>query len=375
MAATDLLRRLTAALGSLLGGVFGGLFAVHTAHAVDLPEDRAEAMFHVYDGGGTKATGPALLVRKKIADKVSVTGSYYIDMVSNASIDVVTQASAYKEMRSEYALGLDYAYRDSLITLSAGASREPDYTANRINLDISQEVFGGMTTVALGYTRGADKVGKKGVGFFDDAQHWQYRFGITQILTPRVIAAANFEAISDSGYLGSPYRSARVFGAYVHEEDPRTRTSRAMKFRLIGDVGGDTLGRTSLRAEYRYFWDTWAIKAHTLELGASHYFGDAWLADAGLRYYTQQHALFYSDNAPTETRYFSRNRQLSTFNSVGLGAKLAYTVKQVPGQYDIKLNGAYERVRFKYADFTDVRTGAPYAFDANVLQLFVSATF
>jgi len=365
-------------LGAVLAGLLGGVFAAPMAHAVDLPEDRAEAMYHVYDGGGTKATGPALLVRKKIADKVSLTGSYYIDMVSNASIDVVTQASAYKENRSEYALGLDYAYRDSLITLSAGASREPDYTANRINLDISQEVFGGMTTVALGYTRGADKVGKKGVGFFDDAQHWQYRFGITQILTPRVIAAANFEAISDSGYLGSPYRSARVFGAYVHEEDPRTRTSRAMKFRLIGDVGGlggDLLGRTSLRAEYRYFWDTWAIKAHTLELGASHYFGDAWLADAGLRYYTQQHALFYSDNAPTETRYFSRNRQLSTFNSVGLSAKLAYTVKQVPGQYDIKLNGAYERVRFKYADFTDVRTGAAYAFDANVLQLFVSATF
>ena len=369
---------LASLLGGVFGGVFGGMFATQTANAVDLPEDRAEAMVHVYDGGGTKATGPALLVRKKIADKVSITGSYTIDMVSNASIDVVTQASAYKENRAEYAFGLDYAYRDSLITLSAGASREPDYTANRINLDISQEVFGGMTTVALGYTRGADKVGKKGVGFFDNAQHWQYRLGLTQILTPRLIAAANFEAISDSGYLGSPYRSARVFGAFVHEEDPRTRTSRAMKLRVIGDVsgmGGNLLGRTSVRAEYRYFWDTWAIKAHTMELGASRYFGQAWLADASLRYHTQQHALFYSDNAPTETRYFSRNRQLSTFNSVGLGAKLAYTVKQVPGQYDVKLNAAYERVRFKYADFTDVRTKLPYAFDANVLQLFVSATF
>ena len=372
MAATDdLLRRLTAVLGSLLGGVL----ASGPAHAVDLPEDRADLMYHVYDGGGTKATGPALLIRKKLFDKVSLTGSYYVDAVSNASIDVVTTASPYKETRTEYAVGMDYAYRDALVTLTAANSREPDYTANRVGLDVSQEVFGGMTTVSLGYTRGADKVGKKGVGFFDTAQHWQYRFGLTQILTPRVIASANFEAISDSGYLGSPYRVARVFGAAVNEVDPRTRTSRAVKFRVIGDVGGEALGRTSVRAEYRYFWDTWAIKAHTFEVGGSHYFGDAWLADASFRYYKQGHALFYSDNAPTETLYVSRNRQLSTFNDLGLSAKVAYTVKQVPGQYDVKLNASVERVRFKYADFTDIRTQALYSFDANILQLFVTATF
>ena len=71
----------------------------------------------------------------------------------------------------------------------------------------------------------------------------------------------------------------------------------------------------------------------------------------------------------------SRNRQLSTFDSIGLGAKLSYTWKKVPGQYEIKANGAYELVQFKYKDFTDIRTGSPYSFNANVLQLYVSATF
>ena len=32
-------------------------------------------------------------------------------------------------------------------------------------------------------------------------------------------------------------------------------------------------------------------------------------------------------------------------------------------------------VRFKFKDFTDLRTGSPYGFTANVLQMFVSATF
>ena len=32
-------------------------------------------------------------------------------------------------------------------------------------------------------------------------------------------------------------------------------------------------------------------------------------------------------------------------------------------------------MRFKYSDFTDLRTGGAYAFTAHVLQLYVTATF
>lgn len=354
-----------------LAGLLGGVIAPGAVQAVDLPQDSADVMFHAYDGGGVRAIGPALLVRKKLLDKVSLSASYYIDSVSNASIDVVTTASPYKENRREYGFGVDYVVRDSTMTLGLTSSKEPDYTADYLSLDVAQEVFGGMSTVNLGFTRGADKVGKKGIGFFDTATHWKYRLGVTQILTPSWLASANFEAVSDDGFLGSPYRVARVFGATVPERNPRTRTGRAMKFRVIGDLGS----RNAVRAEYRYYWDTWAIRAHTVEFGYSRYFGDAWLADASLRYNTQKAALFYSDNASVETVYVSRNRQLGTYNTLGLGGKLSYSMGKLQGRYDVKLNGSYERVRFKYSDFTDVRTGKAYSFDADVLQLFVSATF
>ena len=360
--------RLFAWLGSLLGG----LLAVGGARAADLPEDTAEALLHVYSGGGVTAYGPAFLVRKSVADRFSITGSYYLDAVSNASIDVVTTASKYKETRHEFALSGDYVYRDSQITLAGSTSREPDYTANRGSLDISQEVFGGMTTVSLGFTYGADKVGKKdSPEFSDSARHWQYRLGASQILTPRWIMSANLEAIADDGYLGSPYRAARVFGAFVPEKNPRTRSARAVMLRLKGDLGS----RDAFHADYRYYRDTWEIKGHTLELGYSRYFGDAWLADTYLRYYTQSKALFYSDNADAETTYVSRNRQLSSFNNIALGGKVAWTWRKVPGKYEIKLNGAYEFVHFKFKDFTDFRTGNRYAYNASILQLFVTGTF
>ena len=73
-----------------------------------------------------------------------------------------------------------------------------------------------MTTVNLGFTRSADEVGKIGeAAFFDQAKHWQYRVGVTQILTPKWLASVNLEAVSDTGYLGNTYRVARVFGAAV----------------------------------------------------------------------------------------------------------------------------------------------------------------
>ena len=352
-------------------GLLGGALAGGVADAATLPDDRADVMFHAYEGGGLRASGPAILVRKKLADTVSLSGSYYVDMVSNASIDVVTTASPYKETRNEYNLGVDYVVRDATVSVTTSHSKEPDYIAASTSIDVAQEVFGGMTTLTLGYTRGSDQVGRKDIGFFDTATHWRYRLGMTQILSPTWLASANMEAVSDDGFLGSPYRVARIFGSTVPESNPRTRTSRAVKFRVIGEVAAGN----AVRSEYRYFWDTWGVKAHTAEFGYARNFSDLWLVDWYGRFYTQQRALFYSDNATAETTYLSRNRQLSTFKTTGLGAKVSYTAKRVPGSYEIKLNGAYELVRFKFADFTDIRSGKAYEFDARVLQLFMSVIF
>lgn len=352
-------------------GMLGGALAGGVAHAATLPDDRADVMYHAYDGGGLKATGPAILVRKKLGESLSLSGSYYVDMVSNASIDVVTTASPYKETRNEYNLGADYMVRDATVSVSTSHSKEPDYIAASTSVDVAQEVFGGMTTLSLGFTRGHDQVGRKDIGFFDTATHWRYRLGMTQILTPSWLASVNFEAVSDDGFLGSPYRVARIFGSTVPESNPRTRTSRALQLRTVNEVAPGN----AVRVDYRYFQDTWGIKAHTGELGYSRGFTDRWLVDWYARYYTQSKALFYSDDAQIETTYLSRNRQLSTYKTVTLGAKAAYTVKSVPGRYEVKLNGAYELIRYKFADFTDVRSGKAYQFDARVLQLFMTVIF
>ncbi|HQR21362.1 MAG TPA: DUF3570 domain-containing protein [Burkholderiaceae bacterium] len=352
-------------------GALGGLLATGDAGAADLPENRADLMLHSFSGGGVDAWGPALLVRKNISDKFSLLATYYADIVSNASIDVVTTASPYRETRNEFGFGVDYVVRDSVLTFAASRSTEPDYIANAFNVDVSTDTFSGMTTVGLGYTYGSDDVGKKGEGFFDHAKHWRYRLGVTQILSPRWLANANFEVVSDSGFLASPYRMALVFSAAVPERLPGTRTSRTMQVRVVGEVAPSW----SVRAEYRYFWDTWDIQAQNFGVGAAHRIGEKWLVDAYARYYTQGGALYFSNNATTETQYVTRNRQLSPFSSWALGGKVTYALTGVPGKYEVFLNGALEYWNSNFSEFTDVRTGSLYSYTATVAQVFVTVLF
>jgi hypothetical protein len=64
-----------------------------TAMSGVLPEDRTDILYHLYDGGGVTIDGPSVLVRKQVGKSLSFAANYYVDMVSSASIDVITTAS------------------------------------------------------------------------------------------------------------------------------------------------------------------------------------------------------------------------------------------------------------------------------------------
>lgn len=352
----------------MTGAVMGlnSLCAVATV----LPEERADAMYHFYDGGGVRVTGPALLVRKNMADKISVSGSYYTDTISCASVDVISTASPFKEKRTEVGAGVDYLYNDSLMSLSVTKSDEPDYRADTVSMNVSQDVFGGTTTLNMGYSRGKDTVLENtDASFSDYVNRYQYRLGVSQILTPTLRVSLNYEAITDEGYLNSPYRSARYFGAGIAERYPRSRESQAVALRTFFYMRP----HSSLRFEYRYFRDTWDIAADTWEAAYSTYTSKPWLMELRYRFYTQNNASFYSDNFTKLQNYMARDKELSTFKSHTLGGKLTYVFQSRPSFLTKStINLAYDHIAFKYADFSDVRSGAPYAFNANVLQLFLS---
>ncbi len=119
------------------------------SHAGVLPDDRADVLYHLYDGGGVEIDGPYVLVRKKAGKSLSFVGNYYVDMISSASIDVVTTASPYTEERTQWSLGMDYLRGNTTMRVNYTESVESDYDAKSYALSVSQEMFGDLTTLTL----------------------------------------------------------------------------------------------------------------------------------------------------------------------------------------------------------------------------------
>jgi hypothetical protein len=355
-----------------------------------LPDDRADVLFHSYDGGGVTIQGPSVLVQKKFAKQFSASANYYVDKVSSASIDVVTTASPYREERKQYSVGLNYLHDGWLMSLGMIKSRENDYAANTFSFGISQDFFGDLTTLSLGYSLGDDEVGRRGDAAFSDAVRRQnYRVGLSQILTKNLLLGFSFETITDEGFLNNPYRSVRYMDensprGYSYEQEiyPRTRTSDAGALRLRYYLPY----RAAIHGEYRGYTDSWNVRASTVELGYTHPLDNGWMVEADLRLYSQDRADFYNDLFPRAEfqNFMARDKELSTFTSRTLRLGLSYDILEAGWNFVDKgtLNLTYDHVEYDYEDFRDLRvTDVPagseplFGFGADVIQLFVSFWF
>jgi len=361
-----------------------------TALAGVLPDDRADLMYHSYDGGGVTIDGPSLLVRKKFAEKYAVSASYYVDMVSSASIDVITTASPYDEERTQYGAGFEYLRGKVTYAATFSNSSENDYNADTASVSISQDMFGDLTTVALYFTRGWDDVTRRGdATFADTVDRRLYGVTVSQVATKNLILGLSFETITEEGFLNNPYRQVRFVDpdaalgyAYEAERYPRTRTGNALALRARWYLPY----RAALQADYRFYSDTWDINASTAEVAYTHPLDDEWTFDVHYRFYTQNTAEFYSDLFPREDfqNFLARDKELAAMQSHSLGFGVAYEFK--PARFEFlgkaAINLKYDRIRFEYDDFRDLRTAgvAPgteplYQFDADVIRLLFSGWF
>jgi len=346
--------------------------------AAVLPEDRSDLMYHYYDGGGVTVSGPAVLVRKAVGDSLSVSGRYYVDTISSASIDVVTTASPYHDRREEMGVGIDYLQGNSLVSMAVTSSKENDYLADTYSINVSHDLFDGLTTLSLGFSQGKDTVQRVDTSFEELVNRYNYRIGLSQVLSRTLLLGIAFEDVAEEGYLNNPYRAARVLGAYLPERYPSARDSQALAFRLIKGFGSTARPlSTSARMDYRYYRDTWGIHAHTLSLGLQRYLGERWVMEGRFRYYQQNAASFFSDNFPIEMTYMARDKELSTFQDYSLGVKFSWMFARQRFLFfnRASLNLSYDYVYFNYDDFTDPRTGELYSFGANILQLFITAWY
>jgi hypothetical protein len=381
--------------------LIAALLLVRSTSADVLPDNRADVFYSKYSGGGMDITGYSATARAKITENFAVEANYFVDKVSGASIDVLSQASVIKDERKQKSGTLQYLHDKTTYTASYTSSVERDYISETTSFSLSQDMFGDLTTVTLGFANTHNTVGENNGTANDPNVAWvghaltrAYSGGVSQIITKNFIAGVNLQVITDAGYLANPYRSIRYLVpeavnpkqyALASQVYPDTHTSTAVQVQ-----GKYYLPyRAAVTALYRYYSDTWGVRGNTYELDYTHPIRNRWIFEARARYYKQTAASFYSDLFPfaDSQNFTARDQNLAALDNTTIGAKVTYAF--LPDGWRFFKRGTVtldvSRIRFNYLDFRNIKDfGVPqyapgteplYSFNANVFQAFVSVYF
>jgi len=374
---------------ALLVSLLAFLFINTYAQAAVLEADRADVLYHSYDGGGMNIDGPAVLLRKKATESVALSAYYYVDTISSASVDVLSTASPYSEKRQEAQIGIEYLHEKTIMALSVRQSDEDDYLAKSLNFDISHDTYGDLTNLSLGFAFSDNKIMRNGDDLFQEqSQQYRIRAGISQILTKHLVINLNIEGVADEGYLNNPYRTVRYLDAstqsgvgYQSEVYPNTRNSFSTKLSASYYLPY----RAAVFLHYRYFTDSWQIDASDVELSYRHPIAKSLELEFKARYYQQTQASFYSDLFPHQDaqNFMARDKELSDFNDITLGLGITYLI---PKKYSIsdwrsEVSLQWDHITFNYNNFRDPTAGGGvgeeplYGFSADVFRAFFSLYF
>ena len=390
-----------AAVQRILGRVAAvvALLLLRATCADVLPDDRADLFYSKYSGGGMDITGESAALNKKFTENVAAQVNYFVDHVSGASIDVLSQASQIRDERIQKSATLEFVHDKTTYTASYSGSVERDYRSYTASIAMKQDMFGDLTTVSLAFANTVDKVGENNgtawvpiIDWLGHAQSRSYDIDLSQILTKNLIGGVNFNVITDWGYLANPYRSIRYLDAGTpngyslgSQVYPDTRTSTAIQ----GEAKYFLPYRAAITGSFRYFRDTWSIVGKTFEVDYTHPISNIWILEGRFRYYTQNNANFYSDlfQYADEYEFEGRDQDLAAQDNYTIGAKATYAF--LPNGWKIFKRATVtfdaSRITFHYKDFRNIKDfGLPqyqpgteplYQFNATVYQVYMSMFF
>ncbi|MCB9565546.1 MAG: DUF3570 domain-containing protein [Kofleriaceae bacterium] len=309
------------------------------------------------DDDHTSVISPTVSAAVDVDPDTNVSAGYVADVVTSASIDIVTQASptTIHDTRHQASLGLSRILGDWTGRFGYVYSAENDYGSHVLAGGVERRMFDKDTTFSLGYALALNTVGRADDHNFardltvnDVSATW------TQIVTPRLATQLTYQLGIASGYQASPYRYVPVRLSvdadpmyWVPETDPDSRTRHALVIGANWFIPSDS----AVQADYRYYRDTWGIVSHTI--GTRLFINLTPKLELRLRnrFYTQNGASFYQASYPTTGLYMTIDRELSPLWSDTLGGKLMIALsKRFEGE--LKVDGFY----YKYADFPSLRS-------------------
>jgi hypothetical protein len=304
----------------------------------------------------------------------SIGGSYLVDAVSAASVDIVSTASSHWTERRHVGAGSASFKAGSVsVALSGGFSREPDYLSLGGGGVVSLELAEKNVMPFIGGSYGHDLVGRTG----DPMDAWQplnkvsIKTGVTFVVNRSTIASLSFDEIIERGYLAKPYRylpvvapgvSAQVpAGASVDlvkslneysvaENVPNQRNRSALAGRIAVRSGIATF-----RGDERLYYDNWGLIATTTDIHEYVDLGSRVTVWPHLRAHLQRGAEFWRrivEQIPNPVgpagipTYRAGDRELGPLYTMtgGLGMKIRLNADtHAPWMLTFQIDGIYTR--------------------------------
>jgi hypothetical protein len=172
----------------------------------------------------------------------------------------------------------------------------------------------------LGYGSGSDRDGRGAVDH-SPRNSFSTSFSVSQVLTPRLQALLIIEPSYQHGLLATKYqRDYFTDGSERVESLPGSRYKLpiAVRFNYFLD------DHFVIRTFYRYYMDSWGIRAHTAELEIPIKLTSFVSVSPYYRYNNQQGTRYfapYGQHNPTDT-YYTSDYDLSTLHSNFVGANI-----------------------------------------------------
>jgi len=275
-------------------------------------------------------------VMAPIAGKWSISTSYTYDSVTGASPyyhdfvepEMISGASPIREQRYAGDLSLTRYLPQGSVTVGSSYSEENDYISRGYSAQVSISTEDKNTTFTLGGSYNTDTINSSNSIAHDrEKRTVAGAFGITQVLTKQDIVQLNLGYSKGRGYFDDPYKS--------NDLRPDRRESKTVMTRWNHHF--DAIDGTS-HLSYRYYTDSFGIKAHTFGLEYLQSLPHDWTVTPSVRFYSQTAADFYlpvDPEDPGRENYFfdlfmagtpfgilSMDQRLSSFGALTLGIKI-----------------------------------------------------
>jgi hypothetical protein len=285
-----------------------------------------------------------------------IDARYLIDVISSASVDVISAATTrFNEARHEVEGGAEYHDDDRKLNASYIYSTENDWTSHTGNLGFTQDFAHHQVTLHLGGTAVSNDVGRSG----DENFHRSLwvgggSAGLTFVLTPRDLLDVAYTLAYSSGYQASPYRYVAFTGSVgpialgAPENVPDTRARHAVTLRW----NHHAFRSSAFRSHVRGYWDDWGVTSITAGTELVTTFGPAWELGAFVRGYAQAHAWFYEPTYPTVETYMTADRELSSFVDGFAGLRLGWHRERANATFtDLRADFRASGFAFEFFDF------------------------